>query len=1488
MAISFNNSNNITDSASFSLLRTNPKFTSNVKLVVDKSEKLYLSAFKANKSLSRIEFQKYEVRSNGTYANDVSRFYKGLPLNECYQTLRKRSDLTPYTEYSAQYEDQYHFGASFNTTKLYDEQYKFLAPIWLNKKIPSHFVIWRVEDVDYNQNYDDSINSQNERILKLLKNATIIKSYDLKRGSNLGEYLHNHVYNEGFPDSPLTINFDTNTRSTYNGIDILKGGFVNKKVDLTKDYLTIDQPEILANQYLTSNFEKNGIISANVINLEFLFDDESATNYKIYRYFGLYVDSYDEGEFNIDTINKNDLIYITPDSYKSYYDLKGTNLTDEDMLPNVDDLKLPTLNYIKDKNNKFYHLTNNVNFNALKLPSSINNSKDLFTGFAKIDNTVEISPTKPKTRGFIKLKIINTPAQNDRIFIADKTELKISKYNLGDYMILADPTLPATVSEPGKFSSAGTLQQIAIALSSAINQLEILSYKTFVSNNSVIIEDTSAGLNRKRTGLGIFKNNLINFIKIESGLQDDLGLTKIENGNIVNSDVVESFIESNYNFGEWSIFTPIGGGNEDSVFLVNKNELGTVAVGEYIKQRGLNKYTEIKQVVQDPFNTDLFRVICNRAIKPSEDNLIQIYNLYKTKHGKFSAYNLKDFDFDFYSTKMSDIGELNYENASIINPSLYFKNLTDILKSETDVNDNIENKILLSEYDRLGENELKETAIRSRVVPTIMKFALKNANNARNLPYMLSVNEAFGSDNISPNINLTPGRDVELLNMEHLHIAKVPEIYEENLTNLSSHPSINNDFQISVDLLKSTVVDYFSIYFGWNGIYDSGDQVWIDDKFNKLYSIFDTDSKGFNSSTIFRGLRYIYKKRKELNKQQPTEFITTSEVNNYKFGSVLKYNNNQTSNSVDYQVVKNDIHKFICVVITINIVENDIESLSRYDLYNLKNIEFDENIVDTPIPFIIKLGLAPDNSQIIYENNKKKSVFASEFAILDGTAKFTDYIKPNSEGEYSWLLFDTINETYGLKVISVIDDTEIKVLGSPIKFNNNEPDFSDNPLGDTIDVPIDANFRYWRGGEDGFTNLLDKIVAYNYVNKFNRFEDVQYITIKKDGVVSTKPEFCLEIQDGTELIKASMTTKSTDPDRPKSYQLTGKEIGKIITLRKDGGYFVRLRRMNGNYMPLFRDVITFSDIYTNQKINLPEFDTLNIDNVQSEKEFLIYNKFKNLGIAFESYKINSNTLNGFGLIENQFYHKVNDENSRNLLRLSQTTDKLPLYPAIGEIAIDRRNINVLKSKYNETYFTKNLPGGGSKFVHGTLSPIEVKSYMASTIMKVKDEYNLTSFNQQLENSLEELNNIRLNKLNEVGIHWFETDAQIFADFYLPNSIVNELLEDNIKSKFRKYIEPENSFGLKDSIDDDLKEYIINNIVNRFIIDNIEIYGIEGKNINTEFISIDSPDDLKNDGYVIQTNFETQQYQNEQLSFRLIYNKKLGYYYKLKVWVKIQA
>ena len=1456
--------NNVNDNKSFALLRTNPKLTSNIKLVVDSNSNLFLSTFKANKELAKVEYQKFDIKPEGVYSNDVALFFKNLPNTEKYQVLRTNTDVTLYSDYSIQYEDQYQYGASHNVTKLYGEQYKIFAPIWIEKKLPSRFVIYRVDDVDYNQQYDENTLGQNQRIMELLSKATIIKSVDLRINAPVGKYLSTHVNDKQFPKSAININFKEGSSSFYNGIDTINGGFASKAEQFDKYYTQVDYPEIFSNEIISNGFERNGIIIANVINLEFLFDDTTAENYKIYRYFGLYVDDIDEGYFKLDSINKNGIININMDSYISVYDLSGTSLSHVDMIPNSTELNIPSLHYIKDKNENFHNIKNGANYTFGKLPIALNNSTSQnFEGFSKTGRIINAEKSVPNPRGFIKILISEVPTTNDRFFIGDKVEIEIAQYNLGDFTFIADNTILPGRASGNRFSNQGSIQQITIAISNAIKGGEVLSYKTYVKDNTIIIEDYQDGNKRYMNAFGVYSLNTSNFIAIVDGELNNIGL-------------IDSLVPFTTNtiFSDWEIHTMIGGSSSGQGFLVKSSEIKNINIGfEWVKEKDSDIYSKIIEFNQDPFDNELYRVILERPIKLSNDMIFETYKVFEISHGRFAAYDFKDFDFDFYSTKNSKIGDLTYD----INDAFsFYSGLNPVLENEK-VEEGQELANLNSEYDRLGENKLKETSIKSRISPSICKFELKNATNARNLPYILNVNESFGEDNLSPNIEIDSKRNIDLMNMEHFHIHDMPLNLLGDRKDFNNYVNFANN-ELTLSKLEDTTFDYFGAYFNWNGYIDESDEnnpVWYDNTFKKLWTKFDDGNNEKNASTVFRGLRYIYQKRKETISQNPTEFIPTNEINDFKFGVVLKYKQGAATDTVTITSIKNDRFKFICILIEIDLIENDIKSLDRYLLYTLKDIELNGNIVDTTIKFQIDFE-SSGFSQI--NPNQEAVLNASQFAIGDGTAKFRTYVTPDEIGNYSWIYFNTIGETWAVKVIRVINDESIVVSGWPYLFNPITGTISNNNL--RLDpsqfglIPLNAIFKYYSGGKNQFASILNQVNAYNFANSFNRSSGINYVTIGEDGILSNN-QYTLSIESGTEIIKPSLINAEADPDRPKAYQLVSGEIGKIIIDRTDGGYITILRRMNGDYNPSFNNIITFTDVYTSNKV-LP---------TTSDYEKLVYNKFNGLGVAFESFKNNNE---GYGIIKNYFYHKVNDEDSKNILKLSQTSDKLPLYPAIGEIAIDKKDLNLFRSKYSPNYFSKALAGGNSENVHGTLSPVEKKTFMVSTIMKVKDTYDITRFSSTQEFLLEELDRIRFNQLNKTSIHWYENDSQLIADFYLPDAILNELIEDGIAFKFKKYVNSKFSFGNKESILDDLKIYSDSNITPRFILDNIDIYGIQGKDLTTEFISVTEVSELIDSNFTKLSNYNILSYQNDGLSFRLIYNKMLGYSYNFKIHVKIQA
>jgi hypothetical protein len=95
--------------------------------------------------------------------------------------------------------------------------------------------------------------------------------------------------------------------------------------------------------------------------------------------------------------------------------------------------------------------------------------------------------------------------------------------------------------------------------------------------------------------------------------------------------------------------------------------------------------------------------------------------------------------------------------------------------------------------------------------------------------------------------------------------------------------------------------------------------------------------------------------------------------------------------------------------------------------------------------------------------------------------------------------------------------------------------------------------------------------------RFNSFGQVNYVTIAEDGT-ETFNDFVLSIESGVDVVKPSIIQPAADAERPKAYRLSSSQIGNVVEDREDGGYATILRRMNGDYNPIFNNIITFSDI----------------------------------------------------------------------------------------------------------------------------------------------------------------------------------------------------------------------------------------------------------------------------------------------------------------------
>jgi len=277
-------------SSSFQILRTNPKLTGNIKIVIDSNHNMYLDTFEVKESLMNEKVKKVRILKELDLSQNIKRVFKNLDPQDLFYFFEKNEKyLSPTKDHTIQYDFFYASGPRYLKTKLYDETFSYFAPLYLKNKIPDYFVIFKYKGGFHKNTY---INKKTDisDIKDILKNSSIVKVFNIK-DSDIGYVLNKHL-----DKYPYFIGFENNL---ILGIDY-KSGVLSSKILDTFDYFKNEKLVLEFNKFFVDSFEKNGLICPNIINLEFLFDDNVSDDYEMNSYFGLYVDVLELGELEID------------------------------------------------------------------------------------------------------------------------------------------------------------------------------------------------------------------------------------------------------------------------------------------------------------------------------------------------------------------------------------------------------------------------------------------------------------------------------------------------------------------------------------------------------------------------------------------------------------------------------------------------------------------------------------------------------------------------------------------------------------------------------------------------------------------------------------------------------------------------------------------------------------------------------------------------------------------------------------------------------------------------------------------------------------------------------------------------------------------------------------------------------------------------------------------------------------------------------------
>lgn len=371
---------------SFMLLRTNPKLTGNVKLVVTEDYNLYLDTFKIseNSVLNKQEYRHQPISADGNYPYDVYDTFKYLPATEMYGIYPDSYDPhISYHKMDDQIRNIYEYGAELNTDKLYSENMKILAPLYIGKHLPTYFAIWRTNRLMTS----DNIATNTEVFKQLIDEGKCIKIFDLRHTTSIGKYLNNYqetIMNYLPGTCALQFieqdNYPTSVdhrqgQNTWKGIAYDKGILTNRNETtyFATQTLNGDCPQENFDMFILNGYSRNKLLFPNIINLEYMFNDPDSKDFSMHNYFGLYLTENDFLQFN--EVFKRDV----SDKYNlEYYD-------ENDNLVNID---TTTLGIIED-------------------PSYIDR---IF--FASTENAAANLTSKNDFIDFVKREVVNKPQDN--------------------------------------------------------------------------------------------------------------------------------------------------------------------------------------------------------------------------------------------------------------------------------------------------------------------------------------------------------------------------------------------------------------------------------------------------------------------------------------------------------------------------------------------------------------------------------------------------------------------------------------------------------------------------------------------------------------------------------------------------------------------------------------------------------------------------------------------------------------------------------------------------------------------------------------------------------------------------------------------------------------------------------------------------------------------------------------------------------------------
>lgn len=737
---------------SFGILRTNVGLTTNVKIMVSSEDKLSLDSIESNDNLSLTRFKNFKFNKTTLYDDIIPVYYKGIPSETAYQIKYNNDSETMATNFSQQFDTMYNYGArNIVNNKDYKEEYEYFAPLYIDGKLPSDFVIFRVDGSGI-----ESLTKENFRN-NILDNFKAVKVFDLTNNTNIGQWLNtNFVENGFFPRTPLEIDFRSLEFSKWNGIDYETGGYTSKS--LFMDNIFEGEKEIFElEKFIFNNFKEKKIVFPNILNLTFLFNDTPSTpdvvrKWSINRYYGFY-------------INEKELKY-TLSPYKTIELMEDVEILDSNLLfskksPN-NPFKEEWVNnkpfYVEYKGNYLLveRYTENRGDKIMKTPDDGFFSEDYQTvvvNFYKIISDLDL-------KGEQDLLNINSGTIQDDILIFDDSDTQTSfeqDFDTADVWLIEIDGIYHKLLKQNNVIKINSDYEFTFSQS---------SYEYRTGSVSKIVS-TLVDFNNAPKKFNIYRCNFSDIKDFDTKIVD----TEYSKFEYEKKDELTQTDETKMYLDDLSTTT-----NPKSVddFIFKNNVVNIPVSSEYTANFETFKITE--QGLSDIWRTN--PVYCRWVFKNSlsgndypyllnNSNVFEIFN--RTTNPFESDPNRSERNLDYFYT-------INSSTASYIHHSLHVEKV---------INGNIDttfsfnkNEYLSSDYDYFsyffeGRNEFDNSNIKKN----IKKYSVFNEG-----------------DSSSPNLTLFRGIEFRLYDVDSIILDTVGDIQSVNISNSSKY----DDYKFSI------------------------------------------------------------------------------------------------------------------------------------------------------------------------------------------------------------------------------------------------------------------------------------------------------------------------------------------------------------------------------------------------------------------------------------------------------------------------------------------------------------------------------------------------------------------------------------------------------------------------------------------------------------------------------------------------------------------